>query len=101
MSYTFRNFAIPDYMLPGIHRYIVDGIKPGQFLQAVISNDLHMAVNHADDNNLPNLVAYIGYFYNKTPASCWGSKENYARWMALTSENRTAIVEASGYDPRT
>jgi hypothetical protein len=100
MSYKFRNFIIPDYMLPGIARYIEKGIPPGQFLQAVICNDLLVAVQHADDINVRNLVAYAGYFYNKAPAGCWGSPAKYAEWVALSAEARTAIIEASEYDPR-
>ena len=54
---------------------------PGQFLQAVISNDLKEAVSRADDNNVKILHVYICFFYNKTPSACWGSMKNLIEWV--------------------
>lgn len=79
--YTFREFYIAERMMPGIRRYIEKGIKPGRFLCAVIQNDLHDALSFAGDENLKNLAAFTGYFYNEAPGGCWGSRENMAAWM--------------------
>ena len=82
LNYTFYGFEIPDYMAGGVDRYISDGIPPGDFLTAIISNDLKEAVGRADDINMANIPAYVGYFYNESPVSCWGSEKNIAAWMA-------------------
>ena len=79
--YRFRGFYIPERMMPAIQRYIKDGEKPGDFLQAVICNDLFAAVGRADEENLTNLPAYIGYFYNEAPAGSWGSREKMEAWI--------------------
>lgn len=79
--YKFRQYHIPDYMASGIRRYIDEGIAPGQFLTAVITNNLRNAVWYADDENQANLPAYIAYFYNEAPASCWGSPEKMGAWL--------------------
>ena len=79
--YTFQNFYIPDRMMPGIKRYIEEGIAPGNFLTAVIQNDLSEACGQADDENIQNLPAYAAYFYNEAPSVCWGSKERMKFWM--------------------
>ena len=81
MSYTFREFYIPDRMMGGLIRYIENGIAPGDFLTAVICNDLNGAVGNADDENVRNLPAYIGYLYNEAPSACWGSLEKMLNWM--------------------
>ena len=82
LNYTFQGFEIPEYMARGVDRYISDCLQPGDFLTAVITNDLKKAVDRADDNNMKNIPAYIGYFYNETPVSCWGSEKNMTAWMA-------------------
>ncbi|HUS89234.1 MAG TPA: hypothetical protein VMW91_07700 [Desulfosporosinus sp.] len=81
MFYKFRQFYIPYRMGPGIRRYIDDHIRPGDFLCAVISNNLKEAVHQADDENIQNLPAYVAYFYNKAPYNCHGSKEIMEAWL--------------------
>ena len=90
--YEFRGYTIPDYMMGGIERYISQGIVPGQFLTAIITNDLKGAVDHADAANLASIPAYVGFFYNKAPIGCWGSQENMDNWVRykqkeLSSDN--------------
>lgn len=81
MVYTHRDYWIPERMMEPIRLYIEEGIKPGSFLTSVICNDLKGAVGNADDENLPNLPAFVAYFYNEAPGSCWGSKEMMERWI--------------------
>ena len=82
LGYTFKQFYIPERMMAGITRYIEQGIKPGNFLSAIIQNDLNEAVSRADDDNLMNLPAYVGYFYNEAPSGCYGSPEIMDAWLA-------------------
>ena len=79
--YKFRQFYIPERMMGGIDRYINNRIRPGEFLCAVISNNLKEAVGQADDENILNLPAYVAYFYNEAPSGCWGSKEKMKAWL--------------------
>ena len=81
-GYTYRQFYIPERMMGGILRYIEHRIEPGDFLAAVIRNDLKDACGRADDENLQNLPAFVAYFYNEAPSPCWGSPENMAEWLA-------------------
>jgi len=89
--YEFRNFYIPERMMGGITRYIEAGIPPGDFLTAIITNDLHEAVCRADDENLINIPAYVAYFYNKAPSACWGSKEKMNQWLKEKQEEATTL----------
>lgn len=81
MSYQFRGFYIPERMMDGIARYIEHGIPPGDFLTAVVSNDLMEACGRADDENIANLPAYAAYFYNEAPSACHGSPEKVKDWI--------------------
>ena len=81
MSYNFRKFEIPDYMVEAIKRYINQRIRPGSFLTAVICNDLCGAVGQADDWNIRNIPAYVAYFYNEAPSTCWGSRAKMEAWL--------------------
>lgn len=80
-TYTFRNFYIPKRMMDELQRYIENRVSPGDFLTAVIQNDLKEAVSRADDENLINLPAYVAFLYNHAPIGCWGSRENFKCWI--------------------
>ena len=92
MKYTCRIYGIayyiPDRMGGGIDRYVNEGIIPGEFLQAIICNDLKEAFGRADDENFYNVAAYVNYFYNNCPAVCWGSKEKMEAWAKTHDERR-------------
>lgn len=68
--------AIPELTRAGLERYVLHRIKPGQFLVAVICNDLRNAVTRADNANLPLLPLYVRWFDRYFPA-LYGS-ENFA-----------------------
>jgi hypothetical protein len=79
---------IPERMRGGIERYIEHGVPPGDFLQAVIKNDLRHACDRADDENRYLLWDYVLYFYNYAPSECWGSEEQYKAWLAAKRHER-------------
>jgi hypothetical protein len=81
-KYSFMNeYSIPERMRGSITRYIEDRAIPGDFLQAVICNNLSEAVGRADDENIRNLPAYVNFFYNHAPFQCWGSSEKMVKWL--------------------
>lgn len=86
--YTFNEFYIQDHMMEGIKRYVEDGIRPGDFLTAIICNDLTNSVWRADETNMRNIPAFVEYFYNRVPLSIWKSKENMEAWIELKQEER-------------
>lgn len=72
---------IPPHMQEAIRRYVVQGLKPGGFLCAVIQNDLKMAVFQADDVNEPLIPLYVRWFYNHAPSACSGSPDHMQKWL--------------------
>ena len=89
MTYYFQGFEIRPDMVAAIRRYIDDREAPGDFLTAIICNDLKEAVGRADDEKLLNLPAFVGYFYNEAPSLCWGSREKMVAWLCYRDEVET------------
>ena len=97
-QYFFQEFYIPRRMEGGICRYVEYGIKPGDFLTAIIRNDLKEAVGRADEENMRNLPAYVAYFYNEVPSPAWGSKEKMEAWMEACQARRFNIAFSEDED---
>jgi hypothetical protein len=82
--------GIPERMRGGIIRYVLNGIEPGDFLCAVIRNNLAAAVGRADEENVRLLPEYVKFFYNFTPSNCWGTPEIYDAWLDSFREKAEA-----------
>lgn len=87
-SLEFINFegvyaVIPERMQQSIMNYIIHKTMPGNFISAVICNDLRNAVGYADEENLLLLKTYVHWFYNVCPSGYYG-KENF---LAHLKEN--------------
>lgn len=76
------NYSIlPGHMRGGMQKYIEDGIRPGDFLLAVLRNDLVGAAKLADEINLRRLHDFAEFLYNEAPIACWGNKEAIDEWI--------------------
>lgn len=67
--------------LDALNRYIYNKIPPGDFLKAVLSNDLKEAFGRADETNQAVLFFIVMWLYQNAPAGCWGSRDNYYDWL--------------------
>lgn len=72
---------LPEHIRGGVKRYIEQGIRPGDFLQAVISNKLKESFERADDINRYEMFKIVLFFYNEAPLSCWKSEDSMNRWI--------------------
>lgn len=79
----FRNSheQIPERMRGGMIRYATKGIKPGDFLTAVIDNDLWEAVKNADAENVLLIGLYATWFRWVAPEECHGSRAKRIVWV--------------------
>ena len=68
--------------LDGLKRYVEHHIPTGDFLKAVLENDLTEAVARADDENQRVIPIYVSWLYNEAPSKCWGSPEAVRAWLA-------------------
>jgi hypothetical protein len=83
--------VIPPAVMEGLQLYIKEGILPGDFLLAVLENNLSRAIAHADRYSLAGLVPLVRYIYNNAPASAWGTPEKVTKFShALRKAHREA-----------
>lgn len=61
--------------------YVDHGRQPGDFLLAVLSNDLTAACGRADVSNRRLLPEYIEFLYNYAPSNSWGSPAKVIAWL--------------------
>lgn len=76
-----------------IDKYVADGTPVGDFVRAVLENDLRGAVCHADEQNLRDLAEIVKHVYNNIPSGCWGSPEKVSAWLedhAIARQKRTS-----------
>ena len=73
--------SLPEGLRGGIERYIEHGIRPGSFLEAVLTNDLFSAFGRADLINRHRMFDICMWIYNEAPSQCWGSKEKVEAWI--------------------
>lgn len=73
---------LPARMAQAIIRYVDQGCSVGDFLTAVLDNNLREAIGRADDWNRDNLYQYVAILWQYAPAGCWGSPEKRKSWQA-------------------
>lgn len=87
--YRFNEFVVRADMVEALWEYVHQGVPLGDFLRAVVCNDLVEACGRADDGNVRNMPAFAAYLYNEMPQGSWGSAEAYERWIG----RRTVLRE--------
>jgi len=73
---------IPQTTLRALDLYVNEGITPGGFLYAVLTNDLFGAIGKADSANGAAIRDICLYIYNELPGDCWGSRDIVNKWLA-------------------
>jgi hypothetical protein len=81
--WTDKLDMLPERCREGIRRWIEEGILPGSFLRAVLSNDFMAAVCRADDFNRPHLVDFAHFLHGYAPSGCFGSPDVLQTWRGL------------------
>ena len=74
------DFIRPD-ILASLQRYAEQGIPTGDFLRAVLANDLMEACGCADEDNQRTLFHIVAYVYNEMPSICHGSEKRVDCWI--------------------
>jgi len=90
---------IPRHTQEALDRYVQCHIPPGDFLKAVLSNNLKEAFARADDMNTEAMGDIVKYMYNNIPSACWGSKEALEEWINMkpeTSDEQRVIGNGEG-----
>ena len=88
-------WLLPVLIHRGLVDYIDHGHLPGDFLTAVLTNDLKMSVGRADEHSLACLSHIVGYLYNECPSNRWGSEEAVYWWMETQQIKRALTITAA------
>jgi hypothetical protein len=100
--YAYKPWKVEDapeinHLISSLRDYVVSGRGSiGDFLLAVLRNDLSGAIAHADDTSMRNLRRISQFIYCNIPRVCWGSKERVDEWLKQWREYRKEIADAKG-----
>ena len=89
---------IPQHTKYQIDEYVNNYMPPGDFVRAVLSNNLMEAFMRADDINMHCMKDIMKYVYNDIPSTCHGSAEIVDLW--LDTPNRNTDYENGVADPQ-
>jgi hypothetical protein len=73
--------GVPIHDHDSLIEYIVIGQPLGDFLEAVVENNLTEAIGRADETNRGKLFQICEWLYNNMPMSAWGSPAKYEAWI--------------------
>lgn len=88
---------IPTRTIEALDRYLRLGIRTGDFLYAVLTNNLKGAVAYGDDDNVTALAWIVRYVVNQFPLAAQGSEEKVSQWLTLSTAEREAIYPLTGH----
>ncbi len=71
---------LPEHIQEGVRLYIERGVLPGDFLQAVICNNLKESFAYADNTNCARMYDIVSFFYLHAPSISWGSEKKMKAW---------------------
>ena len=83
---------LPEGLQDGMRRYIEHGIRPGNFLTAVLENNLCQAFWHADLGNLPELRRIVNWCCEELPCVTWGSEKRVDEWIASQNGEKRRVT---------
>lgn len=78
----YKEDIFPERMVKAMRQYVEQHQPPGDFLTAVLSNNLRKAFRYADDENKLLIEQYVDWAYWQIPDLAWGSPEAVAKWIA-------------------
>jgi len=64
-----------------IKNYVERKIRPGHFLEAVLTDSLSEAIFRADGQNLKALEQIVRFVYWEIPSIAWGDKKRFEIWL--------------------
>ena len=75
--------AIPPRVLDAINNYVWYAQPTGDFVKAVLSNDLMGAVRRADDRSQTAMQSICEYIMWSVPSVCYGTREKVRAHLAI------------------
>lgn len=82
--------GIPEHMVDSLVEYVFDGVPVGDFLTALLSNNLIESYARADEYNTAAMKAWAMVLYNDLPGNVWGSPEKVWAWLKQKADARAS-----------
>lgn len=79
---------VPAHLRAGLARYLVDRIRPGSFLCAVLAGDFPDALSRGDEASIAGLGDIVLFLRRTAPPAAWGTPERLEDWLALSPHAR-------------
>ena len=89
----FYEDKVPEHLLKGLIAWGNKHHRVGDFLTAVLSNDLWKAVAYADDDSMKSLKFIVMFIHNELPNNCHGSKQVVVEWIKAMNEELEEQME--------
>jgi len=83
MLFDDECFDIPKRTKRALDKWACWAEPGGDFITAVLRNDLMKAISRADLENQEAIMDIVIYIYNRLPKDCWGSEEAVESWEGL------------------
>lgn len=88
---TIAMDGVPGHLRAGLARYLRHGIRPGNFLTAVLENNLEGAIQYGDEDSLAGLAGTVRWLHNNVPQGAWGTPAKVKAWCG-NAEFRESIL---------
>lgn len=89
LKYDKAYADIPANVYESLEAYLEYGHPPGDFLEAVLCNDLQRAVAHADEESAAALVPLAKLIFNRVPGDAHGSLMKVTAWISARAKEQT------------
>lgn len=80
-SRKMRECGVPEHLIGGLARYIVEGVPTGGCLHSILAHDLEDACERADALTLAGMSSIKEFLDDYAPAGCHGSYEKVELWV--------------------
>lgn len=80
-----------------LKNYLVDGLPPGSFFNALLANNALAMLSHSHpSNSIPELKKLTSWIVNEIPRTAYGSQDKVSAWLKMTDEQRRTALEKAG-----
>lgn len=77
-----------------LERYVLQGLSPGSFFEALLANDMvGAACRSHPSNQWKDIVAIMKWLINMAPKESFGSYDKVHAWLRLSADDRRAYCE--------
>jgi hypothetical protein len=74
-------YEVPEHLRDGIARFVLFGVPPGRFLEALLTNDLRRAATDSTPMSFASIPNTLSFLHWNVPMECHGTPARYEAWI--------------------